>query len=92
MKTELVTNAGPNSMTYLLAGEVFPTNIRGKGAGFAASIAKIGAVSTAFLFPLLLQHIGIGNLLYLLMGTSLVGAFLTWKTGIETAGRNLEKL
>ena len=39
-----MTNLGPNAMTYLLAGEVFPTHIRGKGAGFAASFAKVGAV------------------------------------------------
>lgn len=35
----------------LIAGEVFPTKIRGSVAGFAASFAKIGAVATAFLFP-----------------------------------------
>ena len=46
-----MVNFGPNGMTYLLAGEVFPTEVRGKGAGFAASFAKIGAVLTAFLFP-----------------------------------------
>ena len=43
-----MVNFGPNAMTYLLAGEVFPTEVRGKGAGFAASFAKIGAVLTAF--------------------------------------------
>jgi hypothetical protein len=36
-----MTNLGPNAQTYLLAGEVFPTAIRGKGAGFAAAFAKI---------------------------------------------------
>ena len=47
-----MTNVGPNAQTYLLAGEVFPTNIRGKGAGFAAAFAKIGAVIAAFVFPM----------------------------------------
>jgi MFS transporter, putative metabolite transport protein len=46
----------PNAQTYLLAGEVFPTAIRGKGAGFAAAVGKIGAVTTAFLFPILLAR------------------------------------
>ena len=32
------------SLRYLLAGEVFPTAIRGRGAGFAAAFAKLGAV------------------------------------------------
>jgi hypothetical protein len=31
----LMTNLGPNAMTYLIAGEVFPTHIRGKGPGFS---------------------------------------------------------
>lgn len=44
-------NRGPNSMTYLIAGEVFPTRLRGKGAGFAASFAKVGAVGSAFFSP-----------------------------------------
>src|SRR5207237_2786833 len=44
MVFNFMTNLGPNAMTYLLAGEVFPTRIRGFGAGFAASFAKICAV------------------------------------------------
>ena len=55
MLFNFMTNLGPNAQTYLLAGEVFPTAIRGKGAGFAAAFAKIGAVMTAFLFPVLLD-------------------------------------
>jgi MFS family permease len=53
MLFNFMTNLGPNSQTYLLAGEVFPTEVRGMGAGFAAAFAKIGAVTTAFLFPVL---------------------------------------
>jgi len=88
----LMTNLGPNAMTYLLAGEVFPTKIRGVGAGFAASFAKIGAVLTAFLFPILLNDLGTTLLLYILVGTSLVGAVITWRFSIETMGVNLEKM
>lgn len=54
MLFNFMTNLGPNAQTYLLAGEVFPTSVRGKGAGLAASFAKIGACTTAFLFPILL--------------------------------------
>jgi MFS family permease len=86
-----MTNLGPNSMTYLLAGEVYPTAVRGKGAGFAASFAKIGAVLTAFLFPVLLQGIGTGMLLYILAGASLVGAAVTVIFAIETNELKLER-
>lgn len=92
MLFNFMNNMGPNAMTYLIAGEVFPTKIRGVGAGFAASFAKMGAVLTAFFFPILLSDIGISTLLAILVGTSLLGAFITWRFGIETRGINLEKL
>lgn len=41
-------NAGPNSTTFLLSGEVFPTSIRASGAGLSAAIAKSGAVLGTF--------------------------------------------
>ena len=69
-----MVNFGPNAMTYLLAGEVFPTEVRGKGAGFAASFAKIGAVLTAFLFPILLKTIGTTALLWGLVVCFLAGS------------------
>jgi len=87
-----MTNMGPNAMTYLLAGEVFPTKVRGLGAGFAASFGKIGAVLTAFLFPILLKDIGTSALLFGLVVTSLIGAAVTWRFGIETKGVNLEHI
>jgi MFS family permease len=92
MLFNFMTNLGPNAQTYLLAGEVFPTAIRGMGAGFAAAFAKIGAVMTAFLFPILLDSIGTQWLLYGLIVTSLLGAVVTWAFRIETTGVNLDEL
>jgi MFS family permease len=92
MLFNFMTNLGPNAQTYLLAGEVFPTAIRGKGAGFAAAIGKIGAVTTALLFPILLVGIGTTALLYILVVTSLLGAAITWLFRIETTGVNLEDI
>ncbi len=92
MLFNFMTNLGPNAQTYLLAGEVFPTHIRGMGAGFAAAFAKIGAVMTAFLFPILLADIGTTALLYILVGTSLVGAAVTYLFRIETTGKSLDDI
>jgi MFS transporter, putative metabolite transport protein len=92
MLFNFMTNLGPNAQTYLLAGEVFPTAIRGKGAGFAAAFAKIGAVMTAFLFPVLLAAIGTRWLLYILIITSLLGAVVTWLFRIETTGVSLDRM
>jgi len=92
MLFNFMTNLGPNAQTYLLAGEVFPTMIRGQGAGFAAAFAKIGAVATAFLFPILLVAIGTRFLLYILIATSILGAAVTWFARVETTGANLDIL
>jgi nitrate/nitrite transporter NarK len=92
MLFNFMTNIGPNATTYLLAGEVFPTAIRGKGAGFAASFAKIGAVLTAFFFPVLLAGAGTDFLLTVLVATSLLGAWITWQFRIETTGVSLEEI
>jgi MFS family permease len=92
MLFNFMTNLGPNAMTYLLAGEVFPTPVRGRGAGLAASAAKVGAVLTAFLFPVLLAGIGTQVLLIALVGTSLAGALVTWLFRIETRGVSLERV
>jgi putative MFS transporter len=92
MLFNFMTNLGPNAQTYLLAGEVFPTAIRGQGAGFAAAFAKIGAVATAFLFPILLVSIGTRWLLYCLIATSVLGAVVTSMFQIETTGVNLDHI
>jgi MFS family permease len=92
MLFNFMTNLGPNAQTYLLAGEVFPTAVRGKGAGFAAAFAKIGAVATAFLFPILLTAIGTQALLYGLIVVSILGAVVTWMFRIETTGVSLDQL
>jgi len=83
MLFNFMNSLGPSSQTYLLAGEVFPTAIRGKGLGFAAAVGKIGAVATAFLFPILLDAIGTRRLLYGLIAASILGAAVTWLFRIE---------
>ncbi|MEO1190669.1 MAG: MFS transporter [Pseudomonadota bacterium] len=92
MLFNFMTNLGPNAQTYLIAGEVFPTHIRGTGAGFAASFAKIGAVATAFLFPILLDDLGQEVLLFGLVGAFLLGAVVTYAFRIETKGKSLEDM
>ena len=87
---QFMTNAGPNAQTYLIAGEVFPTSVRGTGAGFAAASGKAGAAITAFLFPTLLDGFGQTPILIGLMVCSLAGAAVTSRFRIYTTGKNLE--
>jgi MFS transporter, putative metabolite transport protein len=92
MLFNFMTNIGPNAQTYLLAGEVFPTEVRGMGAGFAAMIGKVGAVATTYGFPILLVSVGTRTLLYVLAASSVVGAIVTWMFRIETTGVNLDRI
>lgn len=38
---------GPNATTWLVAGEIFPTDIRAGYHGFAACMSKLGAITSA---------------------------------------------
>jgi MFS family permease len=81
---QFMTNLGPNAQTYLLAGELFPTALRGRGAGLAAAVGKAGAIAAALAIPWLLSRWGPGPLLPLLAFTSVLGAACTWALRIET--------
>jgi MFS family permease len=86
----LMMNAGPNSTTFLLSGEVFPTSIRASGAGFAAAVAKAGAVIGTFALPTLQKSLGVSILLLLLSLSCVLAAILTYWLQIETSDRSLE--
>ena len=61
-------------------------------APLSAAFAKIGAVLTAFVFPLVLDAAGTNFLLTGLIFASLLGALVTWWFRIETRGVNLEEI
>ena len=71
-------NGGPNSTTFLLSGEVFPSSIRASGAGFAGAIAKAGAILGAYLLPSIQEEIGVSNVLFILSICCILGAIMTY--------------
>ncbi|MDJ0660412.1 MAG: MFS transporter [Crocosphaera sp.] len=88
----LLMNMGPNSTTFLISGEVFPTSLRASGAGLAAAIAKSGAVLGTFTLPLLKQSVGVSMLMLILALCCLLAALITYFFGIETKGLSLESV
>ncbi len=84
MVFNLFMNMGPNATTYLLSGETFPTAIRATGAGFAASMAKLGAVLGTFFFPILKAELGIPVLLIGLAVASALAASVTYGFRVDT--------
>jgi MFS family permease len=85
-------NAGPNATTYALPAEVFPSEVRAAGHGFAAGCAKLGAALGVFLFPILQDSIGNSALLYMISGGCLLGLIVTVVFRIEPKGKSLEEL
>ena len=74
----LMMNLGPNSTTFLLSGELFPSAIRASGAGLAGGVAKFGAVLGALGLPVLQESLGIGVVLRSLACLCLLAALITY--------------
>jgi PHS family inorganic phosphate transporter-like MFS transporter len=85
------TEFGPNVTTFVLPGELFPTQVRATGHGISAGIGKLGAFIGVFLFPVLQDSLGLRGTLLLTAGVSLLGALLTLVLP-EPAGRSLEEI
>ncbi len=86
----LFGNIGPNTTTFILPTELFPTPIRSTGHGIAASIAKLGAGIFTFLFLILGTALGDGGEFELLGIMAVIGAVVTVFTIRETKGLPLE--
>lgn len=88
----IMSNAGPNPITFLLPAELFPTHLRATGHGFAAACGKVGAVLGGMLIPVLIATLGIPFTMVILSGFCLLGFLLTVILGYETKGKSLDEL
>lgn len=82
---------GPNTTTFVMAAEVFPTALRSTAHGIASGFAKVGAFIGVFLFPVIQRDLGTAGALELSAGFALLGMLLTLLVP-ETAGRSLDEL
>ena len=73
----LTMNAGPNSTTFALPPELFPTRIRASAGGFAAATAKVGATLGVFVLPQVKAHGGVAAVLIMMAVVSALGAAVT---------------
>jgi MFS family permease len=85
-------NAGPNATTYALPAEIFPSDIRAAGHGFAAGAAKLGAALGVFFFPILQDAIGIPALVFGMAGICILALVVTQVFKIEPAGKSLDEI
>ncbi len=82
---------GPNTTTFVLSGELYPTSQRTTGHGISAGIAKVGAFIGVYLFPVIKAHFGVAGALKISAGFAAVGFLLTMLLP-ETKQRSLDEL
>jgi PHS family inorganic phosphate transporter-like MFS transporter len=82
---------GPNTTTFVIPSEVYPTSYRTTGHGISAAAGKLGAAISTFFFGELLYSIGIKGVLEMLAALSAIGAVLTIVTIKEPKLKSLEE-
>mmetsp|Transcript_12364 Transcript_12364/g.26712 ORF Transcript_12364/g.26712 Transcript_12364/m.26712 type:complete len:579 (-) Transcript_12364:1179-2915(-) len=79
---------GPNATTWLVAGEIFPTDIRSTYHGFAACMGKLGAIIAS----LWISYIADKRKVFLISAIWGIGGFVvTWIWLPDTTGMQLEE-
>ncbi|KAH7160181.1 major facilitator superfamily domain-containing protein [Dactylonectria estremocensis] len=78
---------GPNSVTFLVAAEVFPTPVRATAHGFGACIGKSGALLASVLY----NYIDTQTKFYVVPWFGLAGMLLTWLFLPDTTGLDLKE-
>lgn len=82
-------NFGPNTTTFLIPSEIYPTSIRAKAHGVSAAVGKIGAFVGAFYLPIVLHLKGLSFVLGMMAAVSFAGILITFLVP-EMKGKSLE--
>jgi hypothetical protein len=78
---------GPNSVTFLVAAECFPTPVRATAHGFAAAVGKLGALLASVLY----NYIDTQTKFYVVPWFGLAGMVLTLFFLPDTTGLDLKE-
>jgi len=70
-------NFGPNTTTFLIPSEIYPTSIRARAHGISAAIGKLGAFVGVFLVPFLLKQWGVYSTMGFMSVVSALGILVT---------------
>jgi hypothetical protein len=78
---------GPNSVTFLVAAECFPTPVRATAHGFSAAVGKLGALLASILY----NYIDTQTKFYVVPWFGLAGMVLTMAFLPDTTGLDLKE-
>lgn len=90
--TFFFTNAGPNTTTYVIPSESFPTEVRATCHGISAAAGKLGAIFGAIGMAPLLDSAGISVVFFVCSAVAIVGAVFSYFFTKETKGLSLEQI
>ncbi|CAO3672533.1 unnamed protein product [Umbelopsis ramanniana] len=86
----LFINAGPNTTTFIIPVEIYPTRVRATAHGISAATGKVGAAVASFGFSYAVKSsIGVRGTLGILAGCMFLGAVTTFFFTPETKGLTL---
>lgn len=84
-------NAISGDLTGVYPAEIFPSELRGSGVGFAAAVSRIGAAGGTFLLPVGIERFGIGPSVLIGAAICVVGLVATHLWAPETTELSLTK-
>ncbi len=90
--TFLFGNIGPNTTTFIVPTEVFPTQYRATGQGFAAGWGKTGAAISTLFFAALIGIWGDAGMMLFLGLLAMIGVLVTLVLIPETKQQTLESI
>ncbi|WP_236655059.1 MFS transporter [Burkholderia pyrrocinia] len=87
-----LVNAISTTLCGVYPGEVFPTEIRGIGVGFATAFSRVGAALGTFLLPQVISAYGVNVALLIAAGICLFGGLVSYWLAPETKGKLLSEV
>lgn len=82
-------NSASGVLQMLYPSEIFPTDLRATGVGFASGMSRIGAAAGTFLLPIILAQWGVGAVMIINAVVLLIGLWISWLWAPETTNQEL---
>ncbi|MDD3224596.1 MAG: sugar porter family MFS transporter [Clostridium sp.] len=80
------------AVTWIVVGELFPSNIRGIATGIASTVNWFGNIVVALFFPVLLDTVGLSVIFFCFALICIVGFLFAKYVLYETKGKSLEEI
>ena len=85
-------NLGAWAVTYAYTPELYPTRIRGTGAGWSGAVGRVAGILAPLLTAVAVSSLGTFETFSVFFALQLVAAIVVAALGVETKGRALEEI